>query len=142
MYTFYFFNQTIMLFLLNQETGKILFHQFKSRTILQKEHSERSFQTWGSYNLNFFLRFYFFIHETQAEGEIGSMQEAWHGTRSRVSRITPWVEGGTKPLSHLGCPNLNYFKKAVYQSTAKHFLIIIDLFSNFSICFKCRKVNL
>ena len=26
------------------------------------------------------------------------------GTRSWVSRITPWVEGGAKPLSHGGCP--------------------------------------
>ena len=27
--------------------------------------------------------------------------------RSRVSRITPWAAGGTKPLSHLGCPPLD-----------------------------------
>ena len=32
------------------------------------------------------------------------MQEAQHGTRSCVSRITPWAEGGAKPLSHPGCP--------------------------------------
>ena len=32
------------------------------------------------------------------------MQRAWHGTRSRVSRITPWAAGGTKPLCHWGCP--------------------------------------
>ena len=31
--------------------------------------------------------------ETQAEGEAGSMQEARHGTRSLVSRITPWAKG-------------------------------------------------
>ena len=31
--------------------------------------------------------------ETQAEGEAGSMQGACRGTRSQVSRITPWVEG-------------------------------------------------
>ena len=42
--------------------------------------------------------------ETQAEGEAGSMQGARHGTGSRVSRITPWAEGGTKPLSNPGCP--------------------------------------
>ena len=29
---------------------------------------------------------------------------ARHGTRSGVSRITPWTQGGAKPLSHLGCP--------------------------------------
>ena len=46
--------------------------------------------------------------ETQAEGEAGSMQGARHGTQSRVSRIRPWAEGGTKPLSHPGCPSI-YF---------------------------------
>ena len=44
------------------------------------------------------------MRETQAEGKAGSMQEAWRGTRSRVSKITPWAEGGTKPLSYPGCP--------------------------------------
>ena len=33
--------------------------------------------------------------ETQAEGEAGSMQGAWHGTRSIVC--------SAKPLSHPGC---------------------------------------
>ena len=42
--------------------------------------------------------------ETQAEGEADSMQGAQCGTPSRVSRITPWVEGGAKPLSHAGIP--------------------------------------
>ena len=31
--------------------------------------------------------------ETQAEGEADSMQGARCGTRSQVSRITPWAEG-------------------------------------------------
>ena len=44
--------------------------------------------------------------ETQAEGEAGSMQGAQCGTRSQVSRITPWAEGHAKPLSHWGCPVL------------------------------------
>ena len=44
--------------------------------------------------------------ETQVEGEAGSVQEAWRGTRSRVSKITPWAEGSAKPLSHLGCPTI------------------------------------
>ena len=67
---------------------------------------------------NFFLRFYLFIHErhterereaeTWAKGEAGSMQEAQHETQSPVSRITPWTEGGTKLLSHLGCPQKNF----------------------------------
>ena len=47
--------------------------------------------------------------ETQAEGEAGSMQGARRGTRSRVSRITAWAEGGTKPLSFPGCPVLMDF---------------------------------
>ena len=46
---------------------------------------------------------------TQAEGETGSMQGAQCGTRSWVSRITPWAEGGVNPLSHLGCPLLIIF---------------------------------
>ena len=44
--------------------------------------------------------------ETQAEGKPGSMEGVQCGTRSRVSRIMPWAEGGTKPLSNRGCPIL------------------------------------
>ena len=44
--------------------------------------------------------------ETQAKGEAGSMQGARCGTRSGVSRITPWAEGDAKPLSHPGCPRV------------------------------------
>ena len=47
--------------------------------------------------------------ETQAEGETGSRQGNWHGTGSRVSRIMPWAESGTKPLSQPGC-QLKLFK--------------------------------
>ena len=32
------------------------------------------------------------------------MQGARHGTRSWVSRITPWAEGSAKLLSHPGYP--------------------------------------
>ena len=42
--------------------------------------------------------------QAEGEGEAGSMQGAQPGTRSWVSRITPWTEGGAKLLSHLGCP--------------------------------------
>ena len=38
--------------------------------------------------------------EREAEGEAGSMQRARRRSRSWVSGITPWAEGGTKPLSH------------------------------------------
>ena len=51
--------------------------------------------------------------ETQAEGEAGSMQGARRGTRSRVSTITPWAEGGSKPLSHQGCPKPNPFYNGI-----------------------------
>ena len=44
--------------------------------------------------------------ETQAEGEAGSMQGNWCGTRSGVSRVTPWAKGAAKPLSHPGCPSI------------------------------------
>ena len=53
--------------------------------------------------------------ETQAEGEAGSMQgadaELDPGSASRVSRITPWAEGGAKLLSHPGCPYLDFLKQ-------------------------------
>ena len=42
--------------------------------------------------------------ETQAEGEAGSMPGARRGTRSRVSRTTPWAGAAPNPLSHQGCP--------------------------------------
>ena len=37
--------------------------------------------------------------ETQAEGEKAPCKGARRWTRSRVSRIRPWAEGGAKPLS-------------------------------------------
>ena len=42
----------------------------------------------------FFLRFYLFLRDT--EREAGPMQGAQRRTRSRVLRIRPWAEGGTK----------------------------------------------
>ena len=54
---------------------------------------------WFIFIFLFFKDFiYLFIDtereaETQAEGEAGSLQGVRHGTRSRVSRITPWAEG-------------------------------------------------
>ena len=46
--------------------------------------------------------------ETQAEGEAGSVQGPQRGTRSGISRITPWDEGRAKPLSHPGCPTYEF----------------------------------
>ena len=61
-----------------------------------------------------FLKIFLFMRdtekeaETQAEGEAGSTQGARHGTRSPVSRIRPRAEGDAKPLSHPGCPTLEF----------------------------------
>ena len=68
---------------------------------------------------SFLKGFHVFIHErhrqreaeTQAEGEAGPLQGVRCGTPSQVSRITPWAEGGTKQLSHPGCPRLLFEKK-------------------------------
>ena len=49
--------------------------------------------------------------ETQAEGEAGSMLGARHRTRSWVSRVTSWAEGGTKLLSHPGCPKIQILEE-------------------------------
>ena len=68
-------------------------------------------------NILFFLKILFIYswethtqreREREAEGEAGFMQGSQCGTRSWVSRVTPWAEGGAKPLSHLGCPNLTH----------------------------------
>ena len=42
------------------------------------------------------------------------MQGAQCRTPSWDSRITPWAEGGAKPLSHPGIPILFYFKDFIY----------------------------
>ena len=65
--------------------------------------------------IKYFFKKILFIHETQrereaetqAEGEAGSMQGALCGTRSGVSRITPWAEGGAKLLSHRAAPKFD-----------------------------------
>ena len=76
----------------------------------------------------FFKGFYLFIYswetwrerkrereaESQAEGEAGSMQGARRDTQSRVSRITPWAEGGAKPLRHQGCPRPHTLKTFLF----------------------------
>ena len=41
------------------------------------------------------------------------MQGAQHETRSQVSRIPPWAEGGAKLLSHEGCALHQTFKELV-----------------------------
>ena len=70
------------------------------------------------YSQIFLKKICLFIHErdrereaeTQAEGEAGSIQGARCGTRSWVPRITPWAEGGAKPLGHRAAPEFFFFK--------------------------------
>ena len=47
------------------------------------------------------------------------MQGAQPGTRSWVSRITPWAEGGAKPLSHPGVPYLYISNKHKNRETSR-----------------------
>ena len=46
------------------------------------------------------------------------MQGAHRGTGSRVSRVTPWAEGGAKPLRHRGCPVLPPLSAVTYWTKA------------------------
>ena len=66
--------------------------------------------------------------ETQAEGEAGSMQGARCGTRSRVSRIRLWAEGGAKLLSHPAAPNCSL----LLASWWNHSCVVLD-FPKYSI---------
>ena len=77
--------------------------------------------------------------EREAEGEAGSTQEAQRQTRSQVSRITPQAVGGTKPLSHWGCPKPKVFKDLFEPLPGMygHFLI----FSVYAVVFKCLPFN-
>ena len=76
-----------------------------------------------------FLKNILFIYErqthrkreakTQAEGEACCIQGAQCGTKSWVSRITPWAKGSAKLLSHPGCPKFsfsNYLTWCPYSS--------------------------
>ena len=84
----------------------------------------------------FFLRFYLFIHERHrergrdtGEGEAGSVQGAQRGSRSWVSKIIPWPEGGTKPLSPPGCP-ISLFLNSSFISSCTFPYFIFQLFDH------------
>ena len=47
------------------------------------------------------------------------MQGTQCGTRSRDPRITPWAQGGAKPLGHPGCPPAFPLKSQI-RVTASH----------------------
>ena len=63
--------------------------------------------------LFFFFKIYLFYSERERETERQREKQAprrehRHGTRSRVSRITPQAAGGTKPLYHQAAPALGF----------------------------------
>ena len=67
------------------------------------------------------------------------MQGAQRGTRSRVPRITPGAEGGAKPLSHRGCPKLDFNSENFlsvccfgFPSSARRFMLPLSLCHHFS----------
>ena len=70
--------------------------------------------------------------ETQAEGEACSMWGAGRGTRSQVSRITPWAEGGAKLLSHLGYPD-DCFKPLSVSCNSCVILVLVSVDCLFSL---------
>ena len=105
-----------------------------------------SVKQWNKYAtfsfLEIFLRFYLFIHrdtererereaETQAEGEAGSREGAWRGTQSRVSRITPLVADGAKPLHHQGCPPTPKYSSKINENISPHINLYMNVYSTF-----------
>ena len=83
-------------------TGESQEHEFTDQCNWTIFH--RAYYLFNNVLINIFKKI-LFIHERhkerqrEAEGEAGFMQEARHGTGSRVSRITPSTEGCAKPLS-------------------------------------------
>ena len=65
--------------------------------------------------------------ETQAEGEAGSIQEGQRGTRSQVSRITPWAEGRAKLLKHPGCPPICILKTDILSQLGIEWLLSVSV---------------
>ena len=84
--------------------------------------SNSSFHIFADFSF-FFLRFYLFIREReaeiQAEGEVGTMQWAQCGTRSRDPRIMTWAEGrrsAAEPPRHPSWPFLHLLLKRMYSN--------------------------
>ena len=55
------------------------------------------------------------------------MQGARRGTRSQVSRVTPWAAGGAKPLSHPGCLDILFYVHCLFISFAHFFYWVFGL---------------
>ena len=62
-----------------------------------------------------YLFIYFFIYDSHRERERGrdtgrgrSRLHTGSQMQDLISRIMPWAKGGTKQLSHLGCPKYLY----------------------------------
>ena len=70
------------------------------------------------------------MREAQAEGEAGSQQGAWCGTRFQDSR----TKADTQPLKHLGVPQVIFLKWKADHVT--HMLKILQWFSIPSRCLK------
>ena len=64
------------------------------------------------------------------------MQAAGRGTRSQVSRIMPWAEGGAKLLSHQDCP-----KKKVSYSFVCSFAVSLRQFKHVKIFITLKSVQ-
>ena len=105
-------------------------NDFKVQKALEK--LESVYKGLENIKLLFLKIFYLFIHErhreAQAEGETGSMQGSRRGTRSRVSRVTSWAEGGAKPLSTQGSPIKLVLKPKLYHSFPQSISLTKSLF--------------
>ena len=66
--------------------------------------------------------------ETLAEGEGGSLQGAWYGTRSWDPGITPQAKGSAKSLGHQGC----LFISILNRVFASSILLPLNPFSRWS----------
>ena len=65
------------------------------------------------------------------------MQGALRGTRFWVSRITPWAEGHTKPLSHPGCPvyTLMFTNAPIsYSTPTTNIIFILQYLADLPLC--------
>ena len=56
------------------------------------------------------------------------MQGAQCGTRSQVSRITPWTAGGAKPLCHRGWPPHIVYKGKMVLFSRFHGVPFLSIF--------------
>ena len=63
---------------------------------------------------------YLFMRDSERGRDSGRGRSRFHAgsltqDSIRVSRIRPWAEGGTKLLSHRGCPQMYILKKIILE---------------------------